>query len=109
MGMSPDAITPGISVMVRHDRHWPCGHHRIAEVPLFQNVGVVDGFDNRRGEHRVVVVFRGIHSPVFGEPWVEADSANALGSSSGSIGDREPRGRAPLNRLPIGAASVHAS
>ena len=78
MGMSPDAITPGISVMIRHDRSWSCGHHRIAEVPLFQQVGTVDHLDARYGEHCVVVVFPSLLKPIFGEPWVDTFTPDEL-------------------------------
>ena len=53
--MSPD-IRPGARVLVRHDRHHPCGHHTSRDLPLFQQVGVVDRLDERYGEHRGVVV-----------------------------------------------------
>ena len=33
---------------------------------------MIDRFDDRWGKHRVVVVFQGIRSSVFGEPWVDA-------------------------------------
>jgi hypothetical protein len=64
--------TPGTRVLVRHDRCWPCFHHCIKDVPLFQNIGVVDRLDDRWGEHRVVVMFAPIRAPHTGEPWVDA-------------------------------------
>jgi hypothetical protein len=36
----------------------PCHLHLTSDVPLFQNVGVVDRIDERYGEHSVVVTDR---------------------------------------------------
>jgi hypothetical protein len=49
----------------------PCGRRLQTHLPLFQNVGVVDRIDQHRGEHRVVVVFHGLHVPPFGSCWVD--------------------------------------
>jgi hypothetical protein len=69
------AIRPGTRVLVR----WaglphvsPCERHLRRQLPLFQQVGSVDRIDEGRGEHRVVVVFPGIHAPPFGSRWVDA-------------------------------------
>ena len=68
-------ITPGTRVLVR----WaglphvsPCGRHLERDLPLFQQVGIVDRIAEWRSEHGVVVVFHGIHVPTFGSLWVDA-------------------------------------
>ena len=68
-------IRPGARVLVR----WaglphvsPCGRHLERDLPLFQQVGTVDRLEPWRGEHRVVVVFRGLHVPPLGTCWVDA-------------------------------------
>jgi len=45
-------------VLVRHDRHHPCGHHSSRDLPIYQQVGGVDWIDERFGEHCYVVVSR---------------------------------------------------
>jgi hypothetical protein len=75
--MSP-AIGPGARVMVRFDRRSPCPHHLQHSLPLFQSVGVVDRVDERRGDHCVIVMFRGIACPPFGAPWVDAFTLGEL-------------------------------
>jgi hypothetical protein len=47
-------------------------------LPLFQNVGVVDRIDERRGDHCVIVLFRGIACSPFGLPWVDAFTPDEL-------------------------------
>jgi hypothetical protein len=68
------AVSPGARVLVR----WaglphvsPCERHLQRQLPLFQQVGSVDRIDTWRGEHRVVVVFHGLHVPPFGSLWVD--------------------------------------
>ena len=75
------AIVPSARVLVR----WagvphasPCLLHLATEVPLLQNVGVVDRIDERFGEHCVIVVFRGIRTAPFGGPWVDAFTPDEL-------------------------------
>jgi hypothetical protein len=49
-----------------------------APLPLLQSVGVVDRIDERRGDHCVIVVFRGIACPPFGAPWVDTFTPDEL-------------------------------
>jgi len=49
---------PNAQVLVRHDRHHPCGHHSSRDLPIYQQVGGVDWIDERFGEHCYVVVSR---------------------------------------------------
>jgi hypothetical protein len=79
-GMSPE-IRPGALVLVR----WagvphasPCHLHPTSDLPLFQNVGVVDRIDHRRGDHCVIGVFWRIACPPFGSPWVDAFTLDEL-------------------------------
>lgn len=72
--MSP-VIRPGARVLVRFaglPAVSPCHLHLTSDVPLFQNVGVVDRMDERYGEHCVVVRFPTIKTEPFGEAWVDA-------------------------------------
>ena len=69
-----NTLSPGTRVLVR----WagllhtsPCGVHLQKDLPLFQNVGIVDRIDDRRGDHCVVVVFPTIHIPPLGSCWVD--------------------------------------
>jgi hypothetical protein len=52
--------------------------HLVRELPLFQNVGVVDRVDDRYGDHCVVVRFLTIACPPFGSPWVDAFTPEEL-------------------------------
>jgi hypothetical protein len=72
------AITPGAQVLVRFDRHSPCGHHLLHELPLFQAVGVVDRVDARFRDHKVVVRFPSVTVPPFGAGWVDVFSPGEL-------------------------------
>ena len=67
-------IRPGARMLVR----WaglphvsPCERHLQRDLPLFQQVGIVDRIDAHRGDHHVIVVFRGLHVPPFGLLWVD--------------------------------------
>jgi hypothetical protein len=82
--MQPD-IRLGVRVLVR----WaglphvsPCERHPQRGLPLIQNVGTVDRIDEWRGDHRVVVVFRGIHVPPFDSLWVDAFPAGRAGTGA---------------------------
>ena len=75
------SMVQGSRVLVRWAgvlRASPCQLHLARELPLFQNVGRVDRIDDRHGEHCVVVVFRAIPCPPFGEPWVDAFTPEEL-------------------------------
>ena len=74
-------IKPGDHVLVRWagvPQTSPCHLHLDRELPLFQSVGVVDRIDERRGDHCVIVVFRGIPCPPFGSGWVDAFTTDEL-------------------------------
>jgi hypothetical protein len=56
----------------------PCGHHTSRDLPLFQQIGIVDRVDERYGEHRYVVVFPTLTVPPFGSAWVDSFTADEL-------------------------------
>ena len=75
------AVVPGARVLVR----WagvphasPCHRHLTSELPLFQNDGVVDRIDERRGDHCVIVVFPTIVCPPFGTAWCDVFTSDEL-------------------------------
>jgi hypothetical protein len=72
------AIIPGTLVLIRFDRHSPCGHHLLHELPLFQAVGVVDWIDDRFRDHKVAVRFPSVKTEPFGASWVDAFAPGEL-------------------------------
>ena len=78
--MRPD-IRPGARVLIRWaglPKTSPCHLHLQRDLPLFQQVGVVDRLDERYGEHRYVVGFPTLTVPPFGSAWVDSFTASEL-------------------------------
>ena len=52
--------------------------HSMVGTPIGDRVGAVDRIDERIGDHRYVVVFPGVLTPIFSESWVECFAPSGL-------------------------------
>jgi hypothetical protein len=67
-----DTVRPGDRVRVVFPPKHVCTHHGM--VNTRGQVGQVDRYDDRFGDHPIIVVFNTLRHPPFNDPWVEGFS-----------------------------------